>query len=107
MSRGNEYKNRKWKKIRHKVLSLDKGLCQRCIGNYGEIDKKKLTKAVLVHHHYEVRYFPEHVYDIFINEDGVEKRNLYSLCFECHEKVHDRLKVYEQKENEWDDERWD
>lgn len=105
MSRNKIYKTRTWKRLRQKVLDMDKGLCQRCFGNYHNIDKKRITKATVVHHHFEVSQYPEYKYQIYVNLNGKKQRNLYSLCFACHEIVHNHRQP--KKEDKWDDERWD
>lgn len=116
MKRRNEiYKKTIWKHLRVEVLTFDKYICQRCCGNYkvklGVNFKKKMTKATLVHHHYEVEKYPEHKYSFYIFENGEKKRNLYSLCHDCHEIVHDRrVRPKQLSENEkkfLNDERWD
>lgn len=89
MQRNKIYKSAKWKKIREAVLEMDHYECQRCNHNmFNSNEQKRLTRAVLVHHIYEAEKYPEYRYQIFVNG----KRNLVSLCFDCHEQIHGRKK---------------
>lgn len=67
------YNSSEWKRIRKKALRRDDWLCQRC-------SKQGLIKsAEIVHHLVETK----DNWDL-----RLELSNLESLCFECHEKVH-------------------
>ena len=90
------YKSKRWQEVRKQVLKLDHNECQICKS------KGKLTKAYLVHHIYELKDFPEYKDSIYVNG----KRNLISVCFECHEKIHDRLKEWHKKKEPLNKERW-
>ena len=72
------YKSKEWKAKRLEVLKLDKFECQEC-KKHGRI-----TKANTVHHRFLLEKYPEHGLDIYVGS----KRNLISLCHECHEKAH-------------------
>jgi 5-methylcytosine-specific restriction endonuclease McrA len=77
------YTWKKWIKIRTAVLLTDKYECQDC--------KKqgRYTRATTVHHVNHVKAHPELALEInYIDVEGNEKRNLVSLCFDCHEKRH-------------------
>lgn len=103
MQRNKIYKTREWAKVREQVLKMDHYECVRC--NHSMFDKKgekRLTPAVLVHHIYEAEKFPQYKYSIWVNG----KRNLVSLCFDCHEELHDRRR--KKKELQFtNDERFD
>ena len=94
---------------------MDKGLCQRCAGNYmpDKTQVKRRKKAVLVHHHFPAEDYPEYVYSIYVEKDGQRIRNLYSLCTACHEYIHrDTHRPVHRKKKEDDsvfttEERWD
>lgn len=87
MQRNKIYKSTKWKKVREQVLRLDHYECQRCnLNMFDSKDVKKITKATLVHHIYLAEDYPEYKYSIYVNS----KRNLVSLCFDCHEIIHGR-----------------
>lgn len=89
-----------WKSIRKEVLKMDKGECQRCR------EKKKIyTKATTVHHVNHVRKHPEMALEIWYERHGVRKRNLISLCHECHEAVHGYRKP--GRKEPLTEERWD
>lgn len=90
MQRNKIYKNKKWKEVRELVLKLDHYQCQRCNHNmFSSKEPKRLTKAVLVHHIYSAETFPQYRYSMFVNG----KRNLVSLCNDCHEIIHGRKKA--------------
>lgn len=102
MQRNKIYKTKEWLKLREEVFKLDHYECVRC--NQTMFDKKgekKLTKPVLVHHIYYVKDYPQYKYCIWVNG----KRNLVSLCFDCHEEIHGRK--YNPSEHFTNEERWD
>jgi 5-methylcytosine-specific restriction endonuclease McrA len=70
------YKSKKWKQFRKKILRRDKYLCREC-NRYG-----KTTGANTVHHCIPVSEDPELKYN---------SNNLISLCESCHEKMHDKF----------------
>lgn len=87
MQRNKIYKNSEWKKVREKVLKMDNYECQRCNNKvFDSGEQRKFTKATLVHHIYLAEDFPQYKYSVFVNG----KRNLVSLCFDCHEIIHGR-----------------
>lgn len=69
------YKSSKWRKKRELVLRRDNYLCQEC-RRYG-----KTTPAQTVHHIFPLEQYPEL---------AVVSGNLVSLCFGCHDMMHDR-----------------
>lgn len=81
----NLYKTYRWQKLRLRALRRDNFECQWCKL------QGKVKKATVVHHK-----------DKNINLFFVLK-NLVSLCRECHEKHHGRLKEYKDDERfpEW------
>ena len=83
------YKTTEWEKLRLQVLKLDHYECQRCKSKY-----KRIKRARYVHHVNELKDRPDLALSIY-DEDG--KRNLISLCFNCHEEIHDRLKDYKKE----------
>lgn len=110
--RNKPYKTKEWKEVREKVLKMDKGLCQRCLGKYKPVPGRPIrrTKAVLVHHNFELLEYPEWKYSIFVIVNGKKERNLVSLCNDCHEEIHERThrsRSFEKKEEFTTEERWD
>lgn len=89
----------KWKKVRAEVLSMDKYECQLCKS------RGKYTRATTVHHVNYVKKHPELALEIWYMWRGEKKRNLISLCHDCHEEVHGfrREKYYKEPLTE---ERW-
>ena len=99
------YKWCRWKKVREKVLKMDKYECQWCKEN------KKYTPATVVHHIKEFEMHPEMALSIFyIDENGEKQRNLISLCNKCHNKAHHRFEFQQKRKgiNKLiQEERWD
>lgn len=90
----------RWKRLRRKVLELDHYECQHCRrrGVY--------TKANTVHHINEVKKIPALALSIYYSAGGEVRRNLISLCHECHEKAHGYRKP-KPKDGPLTVERWD
>ncbi len=88
-----------WKNVRARVLEMDHNECQRCKA------KKMYKKATTVHHVNYVKRHPELALEIWYEWYGKKKRNLISLCHDCHEAVHG----YRKKEGKkpLTEERWD
>lgn len=89
----------KWKEVRKAVLAMDKQECQICKA------RGKYTKATTVHHVNYVKKHPEKALDIFYIHNGEKKRNLISLCHDCHEEVHGYRKP--KCKQPLTEERWD
>lgn len=87
-----------WKRVRRHVLEIDKQECQRCK------TKRRYTKATTVHHVNYLKRHPELALEIWYTWQGQQKRNLVSLCHECHEAVHGYRKP---KQKPLTEERWD
>lgn len=89
----------KWKAIREAVLKMDKQECQICKA------RGEYAKATTVHHVNYVKRHPEKALDIWYTFRGKRKRNLISLCRDCHEAVHSYRKT--EKMKPLTEERWD
>ncbi len=72
----------KWKRVRLDVLRLDNYECQMCK------QRGRYKKASTVHHINYVVNHPELALEIYYLWQGTRKRNLLSLCHDCHEEVH-------------------
>lgn len=89
--RNEVYKKAIWEKIRQRVFEIDHGECVRC--NHKVFDSgvpKKITKATVAHHIFEVEKYPEYKYDIYVKIGETTYRNIVSLCRDCHETIHGR-----------------
>lgn len=65
------------------MLDDDKHECQMCKA------KGKYKKATHVHHVNYVKIHPELALSKFyVDDNGAKKRNLISLCHDCHELTH-------------------
>lgn len=89
----------KWKALRKKVLRMDHNECQRCKA------KGRYRRATTVHHVNYVKKHPELALEIWYEWHGRVRRNLISLCHDCHEAVHGYRKQEQQKP--LTEERWD
>ena len=93
------YESKEWRRLRKLVLAEDKGECQYCKA------KGKYTKANTVHHVNYLKLHPELALEKYYkDDDGVTKRNLISLCHNCHEHIHEW--VQKEKEEPLTIERW-
>lgn len=72
----------KWKRVRKEVLKMDKYECQLCK------NRGKYTKANTVHHVNHLKNSPDKALEIWYSIGGKKKRNLISLCHQCHDEVH-------------------
>lgn len=93
------YVSGKWKTLRREVLAMDKFECQICK------ERGRYTKATTVHHVNYLKKHPEMALEIWYEWHGQKKRNLISLCRDCHEAAHGYRKP-EEKEY-LTEERWD
>ncbi|MDO4285242.1 MAG: HNH endonuclease [Eubacteriales bacterium] len=88
-----------WKKLRREVLEADRYECQQC--------KRRgiYRRATTVHHINYVKKHPELALEKYYEWQGKKKRNLISLCHECHEEVHGYRK--KKRISPITEERWD
>lgn len=78
-----------WKKKRQKILRFYNFECQVC-KDEGRLTLGQHTKMI-AHHIKPLEFFP----NLKLDDD-----NLITLCFDCHNKVHESFSV------KWDDEWW-
>lgn len=72
-----------WVRLRKEVLIEDRYECQLCKA------KGYYKRANTVHHMNRVRERPDLALSKFyIDENGEKKRQLLSVCFDCHEEEH-------------------
>jgi len=87
------YTDRAWRRLRQQVLKMDKYECQKhkARGQY--------RRATHVHHVNHVKNRPDLAMSLlYEDENGVIRRNLISVCSECHELEHpERMRKYEPK----------
>ena len=97
------YVSPEWRRLRREVLAADKGECQICKA------KGFYKPANHVHHVNYVRKHPELALSkTYVDDDGNVKRNLVSVCKECHETVchPERLPYHGKKQKPLTAERW-
>ncbi|PTJ01821.1 HNH endonuclease [Staphylococcus simulans] len=88
------YKTSEWRNLRQQRLCIDNYECQWC-KEKGKVVTDKDTRLV-VHHKKELKDRPDLALDI---------DNLVTVCFECHEKHHDR-NIYKKEKNKWSNDEW-
>lgn len=88
----------KWENVRRSVLVMDNGECQICKS------RGRYSRATTVHHVNYVKRHPELALEIWYEWKGRKKRNLISLCHDCHEEVHGFRK--KKQEAPLTEERW-
>lgn len=77
------YIDRAWKRLRKQVLKMDKYECQQCK------ERGRYTRATHVHHINHVKDRPDLAMSLLYEDNnGVIRRNLISLCKDCHEEQH-------------------
>lgn len=95
------YHSKYWIRIKREVLREDHYECIRC-KEQGRLTL--LTDKSPVHHVNEVKKVPRLALSkFFVDGEGREQRQLISLCFDCHNKEHNRFTKRERFTNE---ERW-
>lgn len=90
------YKSQAWVKKRQEILERDHWECQRCARN-GLLTSRE--EKLVVHHILELKDYPE----LRLDDD-----NLETLCFNCHEIMHDRAFIgnSHRRFNKWSDDEW-
>lgn len=98
------YVSSRWLRKREEILRMDRYECQLCK------QRGRYRKAELVHHVNHVKDRPDlALSDEFVGADGVRRRQLISVCRECHETVchPERMKKSSRKSRFTTPERWD
>lgn len=96
------YTSSAWLKLRAEVLESDHYECQICKAN------GKYTPAEIVHHVNHLRRHPELGLSAYYQgRDGTRKRNLLSVCRECHETVCHPERMRKNQAAPVTRERWD
>lgn len=93
------YTGAEWRHLRMEVLEDDKHECQICKS------KGRYTPAEIVHHVKHVRKFPElALCKYYTDAVGVKRRQLISVCHNCHEQLHGHRQ--KEKSKLLTEERW-
>ncbi len=96
------YHRKEWKRLKKSILKCDHYECQKCKES-GRLTI--LNDSSPVHHVKEVKTHPwlalsKYYYDV----NGHRQRQLISLCFDCHNEIHNR---FCRNENKFmNEERW-
>lgn len=77
------YDSYAWRKVRREVMTMDHNECQICYA------RRKHTPGVIVHHVYHLDKHPSFGLSVWVDDPatGERKRNLLTVCRECHETV--------------------
>lgn len=93
------YLCRAWRRVRRETLASDKYECQRCK------QRGIYTRATMVHHINPIKLRPDLALQrSYKDVEGRMKRNLISLCNDCHEMEHPER--YRPKRGPLTEERW-
>lgn len=100
------YRTYLWKQKSAEVRRLDRNECQICKA------RGRYRRAELVHHVNHLKDRPDLALDIYYTAaDGTKRRNLISVCKDCHENVCHPEKLLEaqrvKKQSFETPERWD
>lgn len=80
------YKCDEWLELKYRVMEDAHYECEDCAA------KGRYTRAYCVHHDQEVRQRPELALSRnWIDAQGNVHKNLWALCYECHERRHGRM----------------
>ena len=78
------YKSKEWQTLRQQILEENHYECEDCRA------RGIYERAYCVHHEREIKEYPELALSrTYRDKDGVHKQ-LWALCFQCHEKRHER-----------------
>lgn len=79
------YTWQKWLNKRAEILAADKYECQMCKHKY-----HRYRRATTVHHVNHLKAWPELALEAWYHDPATheDRRNLISLCHDCHEEVH-------------------
>lgn len=98
------YKWSRWEKVRAQVLKMDRYECQKCR------ERHRYKRADTVHHVNYLKDRPDLALEIWYRDSVSHcmKRNLVSLCHQCHEEAHGwRKSEKEDIKRVVTEERWD
>jgi 5-methylcytosine-specific restriction endonuclease McrA len=98
------YESRRWKKLRGQILKQDHFECQVCKQKY-----HRYRRANTVHHVNLLKVRPDLALEAMYRDPAThtDKRNLISLCHDCHEEVHGYRMPKEKTTEALTEERWD
>lgn len=95
------YRSEDWKELRQEVKEELHNECQECL------KKGVYTRADCVHHVNEVRDRPDLALSkYYTDKNGSRQRQLVTLCNQCHNEVHDKLKKWQYKDKFVNEEKW-
>ena len=102
------YNSRRWRRLSRQIKADDKNECQICKHKY-----KRYRRADVAHHEKHIRRYPNLCMSkYYIDDNGVRKRNIVSVCKECHElECHPGRRAQEREkeikvEKYFSEERW-
>ena len=96
------YDSAPWRHLRKEVLQMDKFECQKCKL------KGQYTKATHAHHVNYITIHPELALEkYYMDDEGIIKRNIISVCKNCHETVCHPERLRWNVKEQLNQERWD
>lgn len=85
------YNSKGWRRLSHRIIHEAHYECRMCR------EQHRLTRAVLAHHVKHLRDYPELAY---------EPSNLMPLCYDCHERIHERGAYTVGRQRFTNEEKW-
>lgn len=90
------YHSKEWLHLKKEVLKEQHYECQECL------KQGILTKAYTVHHINYVKNRPDLALSkTYVDDKGIERMQLESVCEECHNKLHNRFTKKMPLTEEW------
>lgn len=93
------YNDRYWRNLSHTIIAEHNNECYICK------QKKKYSRAVIVHHVSHLKKRPDLAYSRTFRDSDGEHIQLMPLCFDCHEAIHERG-IYTKTKRFTNTERW-
>lgn len=87
------YQSPEWKILRNKKFYDANGICENCYKEVDENGNHKIVQAREVHHSKPIETF----WDCRLDYD-----NLILLCYDCHNREHERVSLLQKFLSEWD-----
>lgn len=98
------YHSREWKRVSREVLAEQHYECQICKERH-KLTLLRYTKAS-VHHVNEIKDRPDlRLSKFYVDFQGKTKRNLIAVCNDCHNELHGRFQLRQEKK-QFNEEKW-
>jgi len=104
------YKSNEWIKLKEEIMKEQHYECQECL-KLGIIttkcdEQEDMKKKLTVHHIQYVKKYPELALSKFYYYKGIQYKNLITVCFDCHNKLHKRFNYKDYNKKQLNQEQW-